>query len=151
MAKSKDPGSANCWWRCGATCCLGMENGLISPENRLAVFIKSLVNISFLYDSAMPLLGICPRAMRLTFTQKPYVNTYWSSLHSHYGGKILQMSFNGPGCVDWPVVQLQDGEAMNRTNCWNVPQHVRLHGIRPSAGGLAPDDSACRRPGKATL
>lgn len=32
-----EAGSANCWWRCGATRCLGMENGIISPENRLAV------------------------------------------------------------------------------------------------------------------
>lgn len=65
----------------------------------------------------MPLLDICPRAMRLTFTQKTYVNTYRSSLHSHSGGKVLQMSFSGAWCVDRPVVQLQNGAVLNRTNC----------------------------------
>lgn len=81
----------------------------------------------------MLLLGICPRAMRLTFTQKTYVNTYRSSLHSHSSGKMPQMSFSGPGCVDRPVVRLQDGAALNRTNCWNVSTCVStaLDQVRP--------------------
>ena len=48
----------------------------------LYMFLDKL-NIYFLYDPAVLLLGIFSKAMKLTFTQKPYVIIYRGSLHNH--------------------------------------------------------------------
>ena len=113
--KEKKETEKKCWWGCGGIgtlthCC--WECKMVQPLWKI-VWQFEMLNTGWLYDSAFPVLGICPERSRNKDSNKSmYTNVHSSTVHKGQKVKTSQMSID----------RWKDQQTVVLSTQWNIFQ-----------------------------